>query len=605
MIYQRLLVILGFFLCVVVKGVELSPGVIPACPLKCLREVVSASTCDQADIECKCNNPEIYEKTTTCVLKNCSLSHGVLLSKVQAEICHRPQQSRQDVIRMSLIGPAIIVTITSILRYISCWKVRGGLFLEDYLIFVAILMYWVLQSLIFRIVDLGFGTHVYQLNPELVGQILKLFFIAENLYAVEVIVIKVSLCCFFLRIFPQRIFRICCYSLIIYMAILAAVWVLLLVFQCKPITSNWNINIEHPRCYNIQIYSYVGAAAAMSQDACILALPIPLVLQLKISTRKKIGVIIMFSLGIFVTITSAIRTKAIKYLGASGDPSWDNIDITIWTSMEISVGLICCNMPAIASIITHIRRKVFSSSRSGSVTPSEPKLSINSSTDHKTTPRAWYRSGGPRASVNCSKRIPSICTRKYPNPDLERGNFRMGKEIESRDNSSSDSEKWLKDSSWLDIHSSDPQKELPIPPSVTLATYRQDFEDKSEELGKYSNKRSDGNFISINSPLSLPQNLGSGIMVRKDFTVEEAVIEDTTSQPIKRDALELPSEKKENFTERASVDIFHVEERITGPPQDQSSRVIPISIRTQSSHHQQYRHDESLDLLVYETFFTP
>ncbi|EPQ63779.1 hypothetical protein BGT96224_3922, partial [Blumeria graminis f. sp. tritici 96224] len=183
------------------------------------------------------------------------------------------------------------------------------------------------------------------------------FFIAENLYAVEVIVIKVSLCSFFLRIFPQKQFRICCYALVILMSTLAVAWVLLLIFQCKPITSNWNINIEHPRCYNIQIYAYAGAVAAMSQDMCILALPIPLVLKLRISTKKKIGVIAMFSLGISVTIISAVRTQFIYYFGISSDPSWDNVDITIWTSMEISAGLVCCNMPACARLIAHLHRE--------------------------------------------------------------------------------------------------------------------------------------------------------------------------------------------------------------------------------------------------------
>lgn len=599
MILQRILFILGISLIVVVKGADTIHGVIPACPLKCLREVVSASTCDQNDVECKCNNPDVYQKTTKCVLQNCSLSQGVILSKVHAEICQRPQQSRQDTIRLSLIGPAIIVLITSITRYLSCWKVRGEFFLEDYLIFIALLMYCILQGLVFRIVDLGFGTHVYQLNPVLVGQILKIFFIAENIYAVEVIVIKISLCCFFLRIFPQRIFRICCYSLIIYMAILAAVWVLLLVFQCKPITSNWNINIEHPRCYNIQIYSYVGAAAAMSQDACILALPMPLVLKLKISTRKKIGVIIMFSLGVFVTITSAIRTKAIKYLGVSSDPSWDNIDITIWTSMEISVGLICCNMPANAGLITHIRRKIFSS-RTGALTPSEPKISSNSSIKHSIS-RPWSRACILPNAAKRNKILPKISTRIYSDADLERGNSTRVKKTETRYNSSPDSEKWLAETHWLDAYAADMHKEFPLPPNASLPTHIPVMEDRSDDLERYGLRIPARKILPINSTL---RNLESGIMVKRDFILEEDIIEESMCWSTSPDDISVISESRGCSTKKAQVDDIRVEDS-TGNQPKQLNHVTTTSTPTRGITHQGYQHDESLDLLVYQTFFRP
>ncbi|CCU79446.1 PTH11/CFEM domain protein [Blumeria hordei DH14] len=348
------------------------------------------------------------------------------------------------------------------------------------------------------------------------------FFIAENLYAVEVIVIKVSLCCFFLRIFPQKQFRICCYALVILMSTLAVAWVLLLIFQCKPITSNWNINIEHPRCYNIQIYAYAGAVAAMSQDMCILALPIPLVLKLSISTRKKIGVIAMFSLGISVTIISAVRTQFIYYFGTSSDPSWDNVDITIWTSMEISAGLVCCNMPACARLIAHLHREYIYPRRLSIEETHKPfvsKISSQSLEDGKGSMQSRYQSSSSRQSP------------EHPVPmqsHIQDLNFE------------------------LDIESGIPKTEVdlrlaakmvamnePIIPVTKLCgrgvkLSQEDYHcpmkpqtcEKNEDVGpRFDRMMQIARKCPAEIELPPPAILGPGITVRKEFTIEEILIE--------------------------------------------------------------------------------
>lgn len=134
-------------------------------------------------------------------------------------------------------------------------------------------------------------------------------------------------------------------------------------------------------------------------------LPIPLLLKLQVSLRQKIGVLFLFSLGILsvflsltsksnaltmssVIITSAVRIRSIYLFNNSSDPTWDNVDISIvslplfllffscisfhipyhrpridlflqWTAFEISVAIICCNMPSIAGLIAHYRRIYF------------------------------------------------------------------------------------------------------------------------------------------------------------------------------------------------------------------------------------------------------
>jgi hypothetical protein len=60
-----------------------------------------------------------------------------------------------------------------------------------------------------------------------------------------------------------------------------------------------------------------------------------------------------------VVIISAIRMRSIYLFGTSGDPTWDNVDLTIWTAFEIAMAVVCCNLPSIAGLITHYRRIYF------------------------------------------------------------------------------------------------------------------------------------------------------------------------------------------------------------------------------------------------------
>ena len=143
---------------------------------------------------------------------------------------------------------------------------------------------------------------------------------SEVLYVINIVLIKIALVCFFLRIFPQRRFLIACYCLIAGTAISALIWMALLIFQCAPISAGWDINVAAPKCYNIQVFAYVGAAIAMVQDVAVLVFPIPILLKLRVTMRKKLGVLALFSLGILynpflsflplLSITYTDQTKA-------------------------------------------------------------------------------------------------------------------------------------------------------------------------------------------------------------------------------------------------------------------------------------------------------
>ena len=108
--------------------------------------------------------------------------------------------------------------------------------------------------------------------------------------------IKFSIARFYWNIFPQQWFR---WALIGVAAFMTGWFVsadLVSIFQCTPVARLWDKTREGT-CVDFGAFALATAALNVFTDLVILALPIPLILGLKMSQRKKILLILTFALG--------------------------------------------------------------------------------------------------------------------------------------------------------------------------------------------------------------------------------------------------------------------------------------------------------------------
>jgi len=109
---------------------------------------------------------------------------------------------------------------------------------------------------------------------------------------------KISILALFLRIFIQRRYVYTTYVLIgIQIAAMIAAVVVSCV-MCTPISYLWEPQ-KHPNghCININLWWQWGNIPQTVTDAVILVLPFPALWNLKLSTRNKIGVILIMCTG--------------------------------------------------------------------------------------------------------------------------------------------------------------------------------------------------------------------------------------------------------------------------------------------------------------------
>ncbi|KAI7760858.1 hypothetical protein LZL87_008070 [Fusarium oxysporum] len=201
----------------------------------------------------------------------------------------------------------------------------------------------------------GEGRDIWTLEFDDITQFGFYFWLLEIFYFAQVSLLKTSLLFFYLRIFPGTAQKLL-WGTIIFNSVFGVLFMFLAAFQCTPVSYFWlNWDGEHKgTCMNSTAIGWANASISVAVDVWMLAVPMWYLRKLKLHWKKKIGVAAMFIVGTFVTVVSIIRLQFLVDLGSSHNPTYDQTDISIWSTVEINVGIICASMPALRVILVRL-----------------------------------------------------------------------------------------------------------------------------------------------------------------------------------------------------------------------------------------------------------
>lgn len=80
----------------------------------------------------------------------------------------------------------------------------------------------------------------------------------------------------------------------------AVAFIAVFMTQCRPLAASWNPSLGY--CRPIQREEYASVSIGMALDLSIVALPLPTIWKLQMPLRRKIGVSLLFSLGLLHAI---------------------------------------------------------------------------------------------------------------------------------------------------------------------------------------------------------------------------------------------------------------------------------------------------------------
>ncbi|POS69965.1 CFEM domain-containing protein [Diaporthe helianthi] len=107
------------------------------------------------------------------------------------------------------------------------------------------------------------------------------------------------------------------------------------------------------RCINIYAMAWAHAIINIALDVWMLALPASQVWGLKMPFRRKLGVMVMFGLGIFITIVSCIRLRSLIGFAQAypQKPTMDFFGVALWSALELTTGVTVACLPATRQVV--------------------------------------------------------------------------------------------------------------------------------------------------------------------------------------------------------------------------------------------------------------
>lgn len=167
--------------------------------------------------------------------------------------------------------------------------------------------------------------------------------------------IKISIICFYRRVFATPRFQKFTFGLNILITAWGTAIFLACAGQCRPLRAYWDHSVEGS-CFDAQRFIIVNQAFNVLMDFVILALPIPMIWNLHRAWQDKLALNGVFALGAFVCFASIYRIVVLFWISPT-DPTYTVYQATLWTHIEPAVGLICSNLPIIRGLFPALKLK--------------------------------------------------------------------------------------------------------------------------------------------------------------------------------------------------------------------------------------------------------
>ncbi|CAG7949529.1 unnamed protein product [Penicillium nalgiovense] len=338
-----------------------------------------------------------------------------------------------------IIG-AVLATMTYLLRLYGRRMKAVGLHLEDYLMGAGLIISYCVTAFVPpsmvsvcqshpspRMNGSVFNSYVRAYDPyhktlivwEHMGtsNISQGSWMIQKFWAPSMACVKISIVVFIKRLFSSiRAYVIVSNCLIGFIATWALAALLTNIFQCTPVQYYYDKDLKgHCMPGQVQFFQAMGSIALV-EDIIIFCLPIPVFWRLQVNRRQKIGLILVFSLGLLVCIFSLMRLIEFRKFQLT-DLAASSAKESIWTCLELDVAIICGCLPFLNPLVQGVRSKVRSDASRYHTQPSTgSNLHLHSMRGNKGDFRALGSDCGASANSNGHN---AMATAGRQSPDME------------------------------------------------------------------------------------------------------------------------------------------------------------------------------------------
>ncbi|KJZ71627.1 hypothetical protein HIM_09021 [Hirsutella minnesotensis 3608] len=279
--------------------------------------------------------------------------------------CRRPRRDRgRNYTAMSIALGTIAYVFVAIRLVFK--RIRQRISTDDWVILTSLAVG--IPCTIFNVHGLarnGMGKDVWTLAPGTIINFVLFFYLLEIFYITMMALVKIAICFFYLSIFHFTRMRQVLWATLGVNAMFGTAAVVTAIFQCTPVNYFWTqyLQREGGSCINIHALAWVHGAVNIAMNVWLIILPLSQVSRLELHWKKKLGVIVMFMVGMFDTVVSILRLRSLINFANTWNPTWDDWEVAWWSTIEINVGIICTCLPTLRLILVSVAPRIFGTGR--------------------------------------------------------------------------------------------------------------------------------------------------------------------------------------------------------------------------------------------------
>ncbi|KAI0436823.1 hypothetical protein F4803DRAFT_556614 [Xylaria telfairii] len=243
-----------------------------------------------------------------------------------------------------------ITLIFLVLRFWSRLRF-GGVSWDDYFMVISWVFFVVLTVLVSILAENGGFNHAYNLDPAQSQYVLKINYISRPFGLLPLLTVKIAVGFLIFRILRGAASKRLVYGLWSLLALNTLIGILDIIFtfaQCKNPAALWTPAIQS-QCWSTEVKTVSSVTSASSNvlvDFVLAVTPAVKIWKLKLSLRKRLGLIALFGSGLLSVISASIKTYELaQSTKPQSDPTWAGYSLYAWTSAEILIIHFCASIP--------------------------------------------------------------------------------------------------------------------------------------------------------------------------------------------------------------------------------------------------------------------
>ncbi|KAM7188983.1 hypothetical protein V8F33_010317 [Rhypophila sp. PSN 637] len=308
----------------------------------------------------------------------------------------------------AVLAICLVLSTAAILsRVYSRVFVVRQIFLADYLLFPGYVIYLAIIGICYKVAHSpGFYVHQWDVSLALLVPYLHSTFVGVILFCVFMGLVKTAILLEWLRIFLPHGKAA---NKTLYYLLHAVLWANLLFYvamiivqniACTPYEFTWNRTIPGGSCkrVNTNLTDLSSAIINLVVDVCILVIPQHVIWRLMMSQQKKLGVAVLFVIGLLGVITAAFRVLTTVRALANHDFVYNFGPVILCCLAEGTCAILVVCGPTMPKALQQLTVQLPVLSR---ISSSVRSLLRTSSSDQGSTNRSYpnhLSNGGPLGS---------------------------------------------------------------------------------------------------------------------------------------------------------------------------------------------------------------